>query len=62
MSEWIEWGGGECPVPDGAAFRIRLRHGHEWMPDGVDGLDWSHLDWDANQDIIAYRIIKESEA
>ena len=62
MNEWFEWKGGECPVPDDVKFAIRLRNGSGDVWDGAFDLDWVHRAEDANQDIIAYRIIKESEA
>lgn len=53
---WIEWGGGNCPLPMGCKVEIRTRIGglrrdlpaHRW--------GWEHLnDFD---DIIAYRVIE----
>lgn len=54
MSEWIEWGGGECPLDDAdAEVRVRLRNGNEdagaaWQ------FRWARLD--CTGDIVAYRV------
>lgn len=66
-SDWIEWGGGECPVPKGTPVMIRLRDGGEHGPlqalvflCGLD-IDASSEFWlndDDPSDIIAYRIVK----
>lgn len=56
---WIEWHGGECPVPAGTLIDLRFRDGdvlervmsYEWR--------WCHEGWDA--DIVAYRISKPAE-
>ena len=55
MTNWIEWNGGECPVPAGTIVDVKYRDGDEetnhagswikcWVNDGM------------LQDIIAYRI------
>lgn len=54
MSEWIEWKGGECPVPWGVrvevTFRDDTRCGRR-----APGWNWTH---DGGQDdIVAYRVI-----
>lgn len=64
---WIDWGGGECPVPKGTPVMIRLRNGTEHGPlqalvffTGLD-IDASSEFWlndDDPSDIIAYRIVK----
>lgn len=55
---WIPWSGGECPAGGSALVTIQTREGGEltaparvlqWIPLGLPG------------DIIAYRIIKESD-
>lgn len=66
-SDWIEWGGGECPVPKGTPVMIRLRDGKEYGPFPALHLN-TELDVDAAGafwrndgymvDIIAYRIVK----
>lgn len=67
MNDWIEWVGGECPVPKGTPVMIRLRDGSEHGPlpalhlnTGLD-VDASSMFWrnDGDMvDIIAYRIVK----
>lgn len=54
-SDWIEWHGGDCPVPGDTLVQYRLRGGMETV--SAEELDW---DWyDDSVDIIAYRIVKE---
>lgn len=66
-SEWIEWGGGECPVPEGTPVMIRLRNEREYGPfpalkvTAASGVDASSEFWRNDgytADIIAYRIVK----
>lgn len=64
MSDWIEWNGGECDIPDGTAIEVRYRNGLQMTL--VMGLlvrnnkSWTHGDPAASDsDIIAYRIIKQ---
>ncbi|PXW19017.1 hypothetical protein [Pantoea sp. JKS000250] len=55
--EWIEWGGGECPVKGATLVDIKFRNG-----DIIRGYKPRHLDWRLDGDIgdiIAYRIIPE---
>lgn len=68
---WIEWGGGECPVPEGALVDVRYRYS-EKFPDkmgavaaifggfGATKKHWTHHGWP--NDIIAYRPHKPHEA
>lgn len=56
-SDWIEWGGGACPVDGCVLVKVRFRDGRECS--GVAD-DWS-LCWfndNCGADIIAYRIVK----
>lgn len=62
---WIEWGGGECPVEDGAIVDLRDRDGYLWL--GAEALlsteakanFWRHTGVRAqSSDIIAYRLHK----
>lgn len=54
MSEWVEWHGGENPVP-GKMVEVRLRTGDEFTgSDLSDHATWKHI-W-GDGDIIAYRI------
>lgn len=66
QGEWIEWNGGECPVPKGTLVDVRLRSGVEGFgtPAGEWGIgvgtgnaaarDWQHTG--VRGDIIAYRL------
>ena len=52
---WIEWNGGECPVPGDTIVQIKLRGGVE-----NSGLAWRY-GWDKYNnasDIVAYRVVK----
>ena len=69
---WIEWGGGECPVPRGTLVDVRYRNGEENHHVGA-GLsfcdtgsnpDLSAEYWskdDTSSDIIAYRLHQPQE-
>ena len=61
MSEWIEWAGGECPVPSHSMIEVRCRNGTESLQDTAENFDfhWHHLPH--GLDIIAYRMVKEKE-
>lgn len=56
---WIEWGGGECPVPYNARVEWRLRDAYVpfGMPALAVNLRWQHLP--SGTDIIAYRVVRE---
>lgn len=69
---WIEWGGGECPVPRGTLVDVKYlcgdvnRHIKAGEPDSSGSIDtafavrWSKLG--AEYDIIAYRLHNPQEA
>ncbi len=67
--EWIEWKGGECPVPKGTLVDVRYRNGHEeiGIPAGeysghsrrMSAIDWA--DNDAPADITTYRLHQPKE-
>lgn len=60
QGEWIEWSGGECPVPPKTIVTVRYRKGKEESPGEAGGYFWSHGSGiRATVDIIAYRIIPE---
>lgn len=51
---WIEWNGGECPVPPETLIRIKMRVTGEFPGATRAGrLDWRHAD------IIAYKVEKQ---
>jgi hypothetical protein len=54
---WIQWSGGECPVPAGSVIDFRMRHNRMRSSSGVpEELRWTHEGIDG--DIIAYRLQK----
>lgn len=58
MSEWIEWNGSDCPVPEGTLVDVRHRSGMEYSDVQANCLGraytWEHND--VSSDIIAYRL------
>ncbi len=58
--EWIEWGGGDCPVNSSSRAYVKFRDGEITEDAPIAGsMRWSHIgaDWD----IIAYRIIDTNQ-
>ena len=56
-SDWIEWGGGECPVGGDVLVEVRFRDGRAERGRASDWcLCW--LNDNCGSDIIAYRIVK----
>ena len=54
MSDWIEWEGGECPVPKDTLVEIKARGGRDVRVVDVAGaFDWSVVD--------AYRVVAPAE-
>ncbi len=59
MEGWIEWAGGENPVP-GKKVKYKLRDGDESRkPVLSDDLRWEMVDDSYAADIIAYRVVEE---
>lgn len=59
---WIEWGGGECPIPDDALVEVQFRNRtafHVAKTSDANLLRWSQDGSD--MDIIAYRMSMPSE-
>ena len=54
---WIEWGGGECPVPANALVEVRYKSGGEGPASRAAAYDWSHNMEDCYP-IGAYRVVK----
>lgn len=61
---WIEWHGGECPVPPEVLVYYRMRdseNGEVCGPADAYGLDWQHgtsgIHWN---DIVAYRVVQST--
>lgn len=70
---WIEWGGGECPVPTGTLVDVRYRNGEEnhhigagiSFDDTGSNPDRNAEDWNNDGspfDIISYRLHKPQQA
>lgn len=61
---WIEWKGGECPVPPKTFVEVRLRFVEKDVERGpADAFDWTRRDDDHPPiDITAYRIVPPAEA
>lgn len=60
---WIEWGGGECPVPRGTLIDVKHLDGEIYQNKpamGENNVCWSHNG--SHGDIIAYRLHKPQEA
>lgn len=55
---WIRWDGGDCPVSSGVRVDALLRNGKK-IQEEPDWLFWSH--GQLGGDIVAYRIVKESD-
>lgn len=57
--DWIDWHGGECPVPAETQVEVRFRRGNVLSADaeywGPPGCNWTHHDNEA--DIVAFRIL-----
>lgn len=53
MNEWVQWKGGECPVPGDTLVEVRSRRGFVWRD--VAKAFW----WDHRGDIVAYRVVGE---
>lgn len=54
---WVEWKGGECPVPIGTFMDIRLRDGSVFQRQVVTNeLRWSSIE--SSADIIAYKVVE----
>ncbi|AMO43542.1 hypothetical protein O4_67 [Pseudomonas phage O4] len=57
-NEWIEWDGGECPVPYGTKVDIIYRDGYKTSM-SIVWLDFNHNVWshlNDEGDIVAYRV------
>ena len=66
--DWIEWGGGECPVPRGTLIQVKLRDGFVSSEQpALEGFQTGAEQWrigydndrkPCGLDIIAYRVLK----
>lgn len=59
---WIEWSGGECPVPPGKIVDLKLRKGSITTNYPAGSAQWDHRSEDNDTDIMAYRTIPEQSA
>lgn len=60
---WIEWGGGECPVPGDTDVLIKCKSEGAWdcrRKQRADEVSWTHDD--SALDVIAYRLHQPQEA
>lgn len=55
---WIEWHGGECPVPNETIIDFVFRNGEVYASERADEWDWKHHD--IEQDIVKYRIVRDN--
>ena len=55
---WIQWDGGECPVPAGTRVDVRFRRGGDESNRIAEALEWEHGKLGCWLDIVAYRIVK----
>lgn len=53
--DWIEWQGGECPVPDNTPIQAEWRAGKSFRTVCPQEFRWGHQD--SESDIVAYRVI-----
>lgn len=58
---WLEWRGGECPVPARTEVEVRFRNGETRRSCRPTDRNWGYIgrpssDWD----IVAYRIVEEN--
>jgi len=58
--EWIEWKGGECPIPDDALHQVCFRDG---VKSGIDDTpaDWGWSHSGSSSDIVAYRLLTPAQ-
>lgn len=57
---WIEWAGGECPVPKNALVDVKLRNNGVDECSRADNWQWKHFG--NHTDIIAYRLHQPQDA
>ena len=58
MSDWIEWKGGECPVPPDTWVEIQFRNG-ETCTLQAQRCWWGQLDHADIRGMVAYRVVSE---
>lgn len=55
--DWIEWGGGKCPVDADVKVKCRFRSGEETSISPAGAWNWAHEDGD----IVAYKVVESSQ-
>lgn len=67
MTEWINWIGGECPIPDAKAgeYELLMSNVNKLAEDKPDfdatEVFWHHINADAGE-VIAYRLIEKEQS
>jgi hypothetical protein len=58
--DWVEWSGGECPVPYNTTVFVKTRSGLglDALNDFESCFDWDWLGQYHPMDIVAYRVVK----
>ncbi len=56
MTQWIEWLGGECPIPDGKLVELQFRNGDALVVAMAGAWQWWHSG--KKHDVVAYREIE----
>jgi hypothetical protein len=54
-SAWIEWKGGDCPIPPDTPFQVKLRNGETAIV--PPNQEWRWTDSGSSHDIVAYRLV-----
>jgi hypothetical protein len=62
MSEWIEWKGGECPVPPETIVDVKDRDGTIWEAWPAGNHYWWHDTDFPMEEPVAYRIITNPDS
>jgi hypothetical protein len=55
---WIDWNGGECPVPSDTTVEVQFRNLSVSEATSADAWAWSHCDFVG--DILRYRVVNEA--
>lgn len=56
-TNWIEWGGGDCPLHWTAVVSVKLRNGYVTVPVAAKIFEWDHKQ--QASDIVAYVVIRD---
>lgn len=59
---WIQWSGGECPVPPDTVVDVRFRNGDSLESTVMAARCWRQSDYVSGGDIVAYRIVAPASA